>query len=154
MQNDMRDRLVELMNFVQCKAECCSALDGGRCGDLDNLDRCQIETIADHLIANGVVVPPCKVGDTVYCIYNNKVTQGTVRLIRPFISKEEIIFKGNIIGEFDSLFYDDGRKEEFELYVVFEKPYGCERVAYLTKDQAEQKLKELSDNAESYRMYI
>lgn len=62
-----RDRLIELMMCVRCKAECCSGLDGDRCGALDNLDRCQIETIADHLIANGVIVMPCKVGDTVYC---------------------------------------------------------------------------------------
>lgn len=26
------------------------------------------EKIADHLLANGVIVPPCKVGDTVYSI--------------------------------------------------------------------------------------
>ena len=26
------------------------------------------EIIADHLLANGVIVPPCKVGDTVYYI--------------------------------------------------------------------------------------
>lgn len=25
-----------------------------------------IERLADHLLANGVIVPPCKVGDTVY----------------------------------------------------------------------------------------
>ena len=25
-----------------------------------------VEAIADHLLANGVIVPPCKVGDTVY----------------------------------------------------------------------------------------
>ena len=126
MQNDMRDRLVKLIK------------QGANGHTLMPTD-----SIADHLIANSVVVPPCKVGETVYCIYNDKVIQGTVRLIRPFISKEEIIFKGNIICEFYSLFYDDGRTEEIELYVVFEKPYGCERVAYLTKEQAEQKLKEM-----------
>lgn len=27
-----------------------------------------IEHFADHLIAEGVIVPPCKVGDTVYCL--------------------------------------------------------------------------------------
>lgn len=27
---------------------------------------CSIEELADHLLANGVIVPPCKVGDTVY----------------------------------------------------------------------------------------
>lgn len=27
--------------------------------------------VADHLLDNGVIVPPCKVGDTVYRIYTN-----------------------------------------------------------------------------------
>ena len=136
MQNDMRDRLVELIKETHCVDVWDDYNDDFKKPD-------PIEKLADHLIANGVIVPPCKVGDTVYCIYYDQVVQGTVRLIRPFISKEETIFKGNIICEFDSIFYDDGRKEEFELYVVFEKPYGSERVAYLTKDQAEQKLKEM-----------
>lgn len=61
-----RERLIDLLNFVKCKAESCGALDGGRCGDLDKLDRCQIEAIADYLLANGVICPPCKVGDTLY----------------------------------------------------------------------------------------
>ena len=84
---------------------------------------------------------PCAVGDTVYCLYHEKVIEGTVRLIRPFVSKDDVVFKGNIICEIDSLFWDDGRKEEVELYVVFEKPYGMERVAYLSKEEAEQALK-------------
>lgn len=84
---------------------------------------------------------PCAVGDTVYCVYYEKVIQGTVRLIRPFVSKDDVVFKGNIICEIDSLFWDDGRKEEIELYVVFEKPYGMERVAYFIKEDAEAELK-------------
>lgn len=28
------------------------------------------EDLADYLLANGAIVPPCKVGDTVWCIYN------------------------------------------------------------------------------------
>ena len=134
MQNDMRDRLVDLITEAHTKWSY-------SIGDFESV-------CADHLIENNVIVPPCKVDDTVYCIYNDQVIQGTVRLIRPFISKEEIIFKGNIIAEFDSLFYDDGRKEKIERYVVFEKPYGSERVAYFTKEQAEQKLKEMREENE------
>ena len=107
-----------------------------------NADASVAEFVADYLLANGVIVPPCKVGDTVYVIFHKKVIQGTVNLIRPFISKEETVFKGNIICEVDNLFADNGTKEERELYVVFEKPYGIERVAYLTKGKAEQALKE------------
>lgn len=29
-----------------------------------------VEQIADHLLANGVIVPPCKVWDTVYAVSN------------------------------------------------------------------------------------
>ena len=45
----MRDRLVEL---IQNSVNGCA--------------RHWAEVIADHLIANGVIVPPCKVGDTVW----------------------------------------------------------------------------------------
>lgn len=132
MQNDMRDRIVELLNNYPCMSTA-----------EDMFIESISDDLSDYLIANGVIIPPCKVGEIVYCIYNDQVIQGIVRIIRPSISKEEIIFKGSIIVELDSFFYDDGRKEKFELYVVFEKPYECDRVAYLTKDQAEQKLKEM-----------
>lgn len=104
------------------------------------------EVVADYLLDNGLIVPPCKVGDTVYSIYRGEVTQGTVRLIRPFASEQETIFKGNIICEVDNLFIDDGTKEEHELYIVFEKPYGIERVAYLTREEAEKALEERKNN--------
>lgn len=47
----MRDRLIELL------AE--SAMKG---------NYLNLQNVADHLLANGVIVPPCKVGDTVYII--------------------------------------------------------------------------------------
>lgn len=36
--------------------------------------------IADHLLANGIIVPPCKVGDTVYYIHEGgyRVYEGKV----------------------------------------------------------------------------
>ena len=36
----------------------------GTCIDFDEA----VEINADHLLANGVIVPPCKVGDKVYCV--------------------------------------------------------------------------------------
>ena len=41
------------------------------------------EIIADYLLANGVIVPPCKVGDTVYLLNAD-------RRFRAFIEKIEI----------------------------------------------------------------
>lgn len=45
----MRERLIELISKVQYM------------GGLE-------EKLSDHLLANGVIVPPCKVGDTVYVV--------------------------------------------------------------------------------------
>lgn len=50
MQNDMRDRLVELLQTINNM----------------RLMRKGFGECADYLIANGVIVLPCKVGDTVY----------------------------------------------------------------------------------------
>ena len=69
----MRDRLIELLCNIECNGEDCR--NGGcalrkneRCIKIDNLDMCMIGCIADVLLANGVIVPPCKVGTTVYVI--------------------------------------------------------------------------------------
>lgn len=41
------------------------------------------EEQADHLLANGVIVLPCKVGDTVYDIYEAKVNgEGEIRALK------------------------------------------------------------------------
>lgn len=54
MQNNMRDRLIGVLyKTIAVENE-----------DADDY----VEWLADHLLENGVIVPPCKVGDTVYCI--------------------------------------------------------------------------------------
>jgi hypothetical protein len=60
----MRDRLIALLQdtFNYTK---------GVCIDFDEA----VEINADHLLANGVIVPPCKVGDIVYSI-NRKALGG------------------------------------------------------------------------------
>lgn len=125
-----RDRLIELLNFVQCKAECCSALDGGRCGDLDNLDRCQIEAIADHLLSNGVIVPPCKVGDTVYV-----VSQGQGFCMRWNVYEGKVV--DIHLNRHNKLTI---RVENGEKFFGYYEP--C--LIFLTKEEAEEKLKELN----------
>ena len=47
-----RERLIELLNDW---------------GNKEN-DGVRAESMADYLLANGIIVPPCKVGDTVYRI--------------------------------------------------------------------------------------
>lgn len=55
----MKDRLIELLkNKYDHFCDQCRV----------NKDSHYIENLADHLIQNGVIVPPCNLGDTVYCL--------------------------------------------------------------------------------------
>lgn len=62
MSDTQRERLIEILNQDNCPSpyicdENCKYSD---------LERCYEARIADLLLSNGVIVPPCKVGDTVY----------------------------------------------------------------------------------------
>lgn len=67
MKNNTKDRLI---NLIQNAVSGCA--------------RNWAEVIADHLLANGVIVPPCKVGDAVYMICWDDG-------IEPFIEEDKII---------------------------------------------------------------
>jgi hypothetical protein len=94
----MRERLIELISQVQYM------------GGLE----CQL---ADYLLKNGVIVPPCKVGQTVYVLgqtgHTPTVLKGTV---------DQFIFNKNSphidIG-FDNSFAWDYRAEDFGKTVFF-----------------------------------
>lgn len=103
-----------------------------------------VEYVADHLLANGVIVPPCKVGDVVY-IKNRP-------LIISFLHIENevhyvIQFDCDDCG--DCPFYEDDVSFEGEHdcktmgYIQFtEKDIG--KTVFLTKEEAEQALAERS----------
>lgn len=55
MPNEMRERLVELLANSGCAA------------DADTFAE-----LADHLIANGVILPPCRIGDKMYFILDDE----------------------------------------------------------------------------------
>ena len=62
MQNNTKDKLT---NLIQNAVSGCA--------------RNWAEVIADHLLDNGVIVPPCKVGDTVYWeTSDNRIVGGKI----------------------------------------------------------------------------
>ena len=69
MQNDMRDRLIKLLKTPNKSAILRKANPQFVTEETD-----EESIVADYLIANGVIVPPCKVGETVHYItyYKNK----------------------------------------------------------------------------------
>lgn len=118
MANEMRDRLVGLI------------------GQLTE-DEIKQSIIADHLIENGVIVPPCKVGDTVYYIHKTYWDKNYKDYIKTKELKENVVqivecpeLKTNLmleVKEFDWDLFNNWLKGEI----------------FLTKAEAEQKLKEM-----------
>ena len=121
MQNDMRDRLIDLIRQSHC-------VDVWDYWNDDFKQPNPIEALADHLIANGVILPPCKVGDKVYLIpcYNGNplgiVQEDKVQMIG--ITSRGVHIKARNHHDHN-------------------KMYMLGKTVFLTKEQAEQKLKEM-----------
>ena len=110
----MRDRLIELLREV----------------DNMRLMRCGFSECADHLLANGVIVPPCKVGDTVYEFFD----------VRGFYSITELIVENIVVGVNPPkcVLYTKSKqsnsKDRF-----FNDSFG--KTLFFTREEAEQALK-------------
>lgn len=107
----MRDRLIELLNHKY--DHYCD-----QCGV--NKDSHYTENLADYLIENGVIVPPCKVGDKIYIVaeITNKIIECTVIGVW--------ICEGNC-----SIITDHGTIYSLSL----------EKTVFLTREEAEKALK-------------
>ena len=113
----MRDRLIELITNADTYDSYACKL----CTDDDSCELCYAKKLADHLLANGVIVPPCKVGNTVYEIDADNPFEEELRVIE---SKVE----GFYIGTSRNL-----------------HSTNCKTV-FLTKEDAERALKEREHN--------
>ena len=117
MQAD-RERLIELFKGAESKV----IEELNKHLELDEKEWMGI--YADHLLANGVIVPPVEVGQTVYCV--DDFTE---------VVEECKVYGFTVVNSKLSLLVDNG-----ECKFITRKWHN-------TKEQAEQKLKELSDNA-------
>lgn len=76
----MRDRLIELLKKYDTDEAVCDLCDR----PLEDCAKCSNEILADYLLENGVICPPCKAGDTVW-VYNSitgKIYENTVVCIK------------------------------------------------------------------------
>lgn len=111
-----RDRLIELL----CKAPL------GFKSFENQYYKSTISKIADYLIENGVMVPPCKVGDKLYILYS--VTKEI----------EECDITGFIIQtKHDVIQFQDGT-----IYTIWDKDYNAHfgTTLFLTREEAEKAL--------------
>lgn len=115
-----KERLVELLTIAV-----------GDC----NLTDSEIKIVADYLLANGVIVPPCKVGDKVYMtIHDKRVKQPyECTVIGFWYTNHEDCCTLHLSR------YVDGRPHS--TFSVRFTDVG--KTVFLTREEAEAKLKEL-----------
>ncbi len=103
----------------------------------DNILGIDCGTIADHLLANGVVVLPCKLGDTVYVIEQStkEICQGKVLEFSITRSKDQ---KLQMEIEFFSIF---NRRQ----YLTNNVDSLWNKTVFLTPEEAESALREMTN---------
>lgn len=113
-----RERLIELMLSKSCRNVECPDVQCSKCENIAIFEG-DTEKIADHLLANGVIVPPCKAGDTIWRCGRDKVHEWQIALIEVYA--DEIGF----VDDSDNYFTED----------------DIGKTVFLTKEEAEQALK-------------
>ena len=124
-----RERLIELIQFGYCK---------GRMKE--NVKQVE-ETMADYLLENGVIVPPCKVGQTIYYHF-----QFSNKRILPFTRKAKVkkICCLNTKMKFHvEVELIDAKEKGIIKYFDFDD-FG--KTVFLTKEEAEKALEEMKKN--------
>lgn len=130
----MRDRLIELLCEIKCKGEDfrnggCALRKDERCIKIDNLDMCMIGCIADNLLANGVIVPTCKVGDMVYSIVEGIDLVLVGEVYGYVVGREHFVFRSTRKGYFALDFTE----------------IDIGKTVFLTREEAEKALAERSE---------
>lgn len=136
MHEQERERLIELIKDVECHPEktCPNLYNNDNCPDCeyDEGDVCNcFARKADYLLANGVIVLPCKVGDTVHVIYDGYVTSAKV-----------LAFYIDHAGGMFDLQIKTKDETAIGFKTVIDKDNYTFDKAYLTKEEAEAALKE------------
>ena len=99
-----------------------------------NLLKFESSILADHLLANGVIVPPCKVGDKVYMATPNGNIRETI-IIEINTEQSRYETKINISGVYEV--------DELPFFTqILTDNFG--KTVFLTKEEAEEKLNELN----------
>lgn len=139
----MRDRLIELLCNVKCEGEeCfgnCPHRIGQKCNKVQRLEMCSVFAIADHLLAEGVIVPPVKVGTTLYFLYNSPYADKPDLIPRIYKTEKwyfEVDKTGVVINTSDIHSFN----KKYDYYLG--------ETVFLTREEAEKAL-ERSENGKS-----
>ena len=139
----MKDRLIELIKEVENNPEkICPHYLESDCYDCpyDIEGNCNnVERKADYLLANGVIVPPCKVGDKVYWVVDNITDRNIKEFCITYDEKTdfgvcEFTVYGFMRREDNSLRICIEEIEYYTVFFLYEKDIG--KTVFLTKAEA------------------
>lgn len=119
----MRDKLIEIMQKW----------------GTENNDSFPVESVADFLLENGVIVPPCKVGTKIYYIF-----QYSDKRLLPFVREAKVkkIRCSNNKNDF-MIDCECGTKKANEKVIRTWQFTDFGKTVFLDQEQAEAKLKEI-----------
>ena len=112
----MTDVREKLMGLIDIGSGCPDGMDpfGDSCESCRyyKSTACHLESLADHLIANGVTVQECKLGDKIYQtdgvrIYESTIGEITLTAKHTIFATENIAFDEMAIGESIFLSYSE-----------------------------------------------
>ena len=135
----MRDRLIKLLQEFA---------DGTHSSNGYIVDNTQVDDVADHLLKNGVIVPPFVAGETVWCLerereeYVGIIGEMFIAVVGNAVIASAFLYDfGNDIDEALE-YYINETKANFEADVSFFPLSDC----FATKEEAEKALAERSRN--------
>ena len=120
----MRDKLVELIQKSDILCDSCGENSSSYCA----------EFLADYLLINGVIAPPCKLGSTVYMVISDKRVKKPYEceVVGFWYSKEESCSNIHLVRYVNGVF-------DCSFSVPFDQ-FG--KTVFLRKNEAENALKE------------
>lgn len=128
----MRERLIELLKgfSYECRKPCGKPSLDSLTENIKDCNECKLGQLADYLLANGVIVPPCKVGDKTFLLLEK--TGGDYNIV----DSECVYVAENKYSKVYSMAFDCpaiGNTLEYHL-----DDFG--RWVFLTKEEAEAAL--------------
>ena len=135
----MREKLIELIaegrelcEQIQCEG-CTRSCKG--------LNDCIAKVQADHLLANGVIVPPCKVGDTVWIRWGIHESTKKIYPVKVYALRYDTK-KNNMRLCVEANFEITDYGGRFNHHYIGTFPWdSVGKTVFLTREEAEQALK-------------
>lgn len=131
----MRDRLIKLLDELGVIVDVPDKVDEDGCGTYTIEGG---EYIADYLLANGVIVPPCKVGNTVYRVI--RLVNGEAFVKEGIVLEVSSTYE-NGIGKTRFYFWACGDEWDSRHYSLWCDLTDFGKTVFLTKEEAEAALK-------------